>query len=112
MTFRYPVNDVVLNALEEFPKIKEKLHQGLNEKSRSKLEIVRLLNNPRHHRKLLEFIERQLDSSGQIGIEILSEADPVRLTQRLAELFLLVSLQSRKEVNAASSESRKASNLT
>ena len=108
MTSRYSVNDVVLNALEEFPKIQDHLRRGLNKKSRSKLEIVRLLNNPRRHRELLEFIERQLDSSGQIGTAILNEADPVRFKQRLAELFLLVSLQSREQVNATPSQSRKS----
>lgn len=106
MKFKYPVNDVVLNALEEFPKIKNKLRYKPNGKSRSKLEIVRLLNNPCHHRKLLEFIEQQLDSSGEIGMSILNEADPVRLLQRLAELYLLVSLQSRQQVNAIPSQSK------
>ena len=107
MKFEYPVNDVVLNVLEEFPKIKHELHRGFNNKSQSKLEIVRLLSNSVHHRKLLTFIEQQRDSSGEIGKSILSEADPVRLTQRLAELYLLVSLQSRKQVNATPSQSRK-----
>ena len=107
MTFRYPVNDVVLNALGEFPKIKDNLRRGPNKKRWDKLEIVRLLNNPHRHRMLLEFIERQLDSSGQIGMAILNEADPVRLSQRLAELFLFVSLRSREQVNAKPSQSRK-----
>ncbi|MCY4674990.1 MAG: hypothetical protein OXD43_14735 [Bacteroidetes bacterium] len=100
MTFKYPVNGIVLNALEGFPKIKDKLCRGLNEQSRSKLEMVRLLNNPCLHRKLLGFIEQYLDSAGEIGTSILNEADPVRFLQRLAELYLLVYLQSREPVNA------------
>lgn len=109
MSFKYPVNDVVLNSLEEFPKIRNKLRYILNGKSQSKLQIVRLLNSPCHFRKLLEFIEEQLDSSGEIGMSILNEADPVRLSQRLAELYLLVSLQSRQQVNATPPQSRSGS---
>jgi len=102
MTFRYPVDDIVLNRLEEFPKIASKLQHNLRDKSKSKLEIVRILNNQHksHSKKLLDFIEKHLDSTGEIGVSILNEADPLKFSQRLSEFYLLVSLQSCEGINA------------
>ena len=112
MTLEYPIDDDVLDILSSFPKIKNKLHNKLKGKRRSKLEIVRALNNHHvpHIEKLLFFIEQYLDSTGEVGMTVLNEADPFAFSQRLAEFYLLVSLQSREGVNASPSSSKSGPN--
>lgn len=97
----YLVNPAVLEELEKFPAIRDRLASELEGKSRSKRDIVRLLGNVRQHRDLLNFINRHLSSAGEIGKTILNAMDSFRFSQHLAELYLLASLQSREGVTAA-----------
>ena len=112
MTLEYPINDDVLDILNSFPKIRNKLHNKIKGRRRSKLEIFRVLNNHHvpHLEKLLFFIEQYLDSTGEVGMTVLNEADPFVFSQRLAEFYLLVSLQSREGVNASPSSSNSGPN--
>ena len=89
----YPISTIVLSTLQEYQKIEIKLKSKLNGQSRSKLEIVRLLNNPQLHENILYQIDQHLNSVGNIGDSLLAEADPVRLSQRLVEFVQLVNLQ-------------------
>ena len=96
----YPVNAAVQDELNRFPAIKERLILALDGKSQSDLEVVRLLCNVHEHGQLLDFINENLESSGEIGMQLLSQADPLRLVQLLSELFLLKFLGSWDGVNA------------
>ncbi len=89
----YPIDYAVLRALGRFRTIDATLdwrreHDQIVE---SPLEIFRLLGNAHYPgiELCLKFLNRTLRSAGKIGMQLLREKDPVRFSQRLAELYLL-----------------------
>lgn len=106
----YLVNPALLEELEKFPAIRDRLASELEGESRSKRDIVRLLGNvtdPYGHRDLLNFINRHLPSAGGIGENILNATDSFIFSQHLAELYLLASLQSREGVSATAAVTKR-----
>ena len=101
----YPVNAAVETALSAFPVIKRRLR--LRGKSKSGLEIVRLLGNAHNGwiANLLKFMEKHLHHSGSIGTDLLSQNDPVQFSQRLSELFLLAFFRNQEHLEASAARS-------
>ena len=91
----YSVTAEVKAALARFPKIANAV--PLPDAGSSALHLVRLLDNTHHPNveRLLDFIERELPGSGDIGTKALKQLDPFQSRELVAELFLFAHLRAR-----------------
>jgi hypothetical protein len=82
-------------ALARFPKIANAV--PLPDAGSSALHLVRLLDNTHHPNveRHLDFIERELPGSGDIGTKALKQIDPFQFRELVAELFLVAHLRAR-----------------
>ena len=101
--FDYPITDDVREAIRHFPAVSSVV--SMPAAGRSKLEIVRLLDNIHyaHIKELLNFLNTHIPSSGNIGKRLVQQTGPFAFSQSLAELFLLAHLQGKDSVRARAS---------